>query len=460
MSKNYDVIVIGGGPGGYASAIRCVQKGGCVAIVEKDAMGGTCLNRGCIPSKVLLGSAHFLTLAKHANLMGVEIGSLKPNWEKMQARKDAIVAAFNKGLTKLVQSNKINIYEGRGIALGGGKVKVEGDEILEIAAKKIIIATGSVPVEIPQFKFDDSKIISSKEALSLHEIPESLVIIGGGAIGCEMACVYQTVGCDVTVIEALPTLLPNEDGWVGETMVKEFKKLGITSMTGAKVAGVGTSGERCKVTLENGETIDCEKVLVAVGRKAVCDEETVSNLGLKMDGSKIVVNDKMETSVPGVYSVGDVVGTTYLAHGAYAEADVAAENAMGGNETMGEYCMVPRAVYTFPEVASVGRSEKKCEELGIDIAVGKASFQSNGRSVAHNETVGEIRVIRNKENDEILGVTILGATATEMIASARALIGTKEKIADIGFPHPTVSEVLKEAWEDAYGLSVHLPPHK
>ncbi len=460
MSANYDIVIIGGGPGGYAAAIRCAQKGASVALVEKEHMGGTCLNRGCIPSKALLGSAHFLLLAKHANLMGLEIGTVKPNWTKIQARKDAIVAGFRKGVAGLVASNKVKIYQGRGIVLSADKVRIESSDVEEISVGKIIIATGSEPVEVPIFKFDGSKIISSKEALSLPEIPESMVIIGGGVIGCEMACVYATVGCRVTVVEALDTILPNEDDWVGKTLIKEFKKLGITTMVGKKVTSIDTGSSQAKVLLEGGESIDCEKVLVAVGRRATCDKETIENLSLEIQGAKIVVNEKMETSVTGVYAIGDAVGSTYLAHGAFMEAEVAADNATGGDEEMKNYHLIPRAVYTFPEVASVGRSEKKCKEMGIDVVVGSAPFRSNGRSVAHNETVGEIRVIRNRANDEIVGVTMLGATVTEMLAAARALIGTNEKITDICFAHPSVSEVLKEAWEDAYGISLHVPPKR
>jgi dihydrolipoamide dehydrogenase len=324
----------------------------------------------------------------------------------------------------------------------------------------VILATGSVPIEIGAFPFDGKTIISSTEALSLSAIPASMVIIGGGVIGCEMACVYAAVGCKVTIVEALESLLPGEDAWAGMLLAKELKKLGIESMVGQKVTGVAVSGGAAKVSLAGGQVLDAEKVLVAVGRRAVCDKETIDALGLEMEGPAIKVNAKMETSAAGVYAIGDAVGTTYLAHGAFAEAEVAAANACGGDEEMGPYYLVPRAVYTFPEVASVGRSEKKCAVLGISTYVGKANFRSNGRSVAHNEGVGEVRVIRNTADDRVVGVTMVGATVTEMLAAARALIGSKEKITEVCFPHPTVSEVLKEAWEDAYGISLHVPPRR
>lgn len=461
MAETFDVIVIGGGPGGYSAAIRCAQKGAKTAIIEKKIMGGTCLNVGCIPSKALLASAHFLIEAKHAALMGLDLqGTFTPNWPKMVARKDAIVSGFTKGVTGLIQANKIAMYNGTGIVTAPGKVSVKGDTPVELEAKSVILATGSEPVNIGAFPFDFRTIISSTEALSLPAIPQSMVIIGGGVIGCEMACIYAAVGTKVTIIEALTQLLPNEDAWIGSLLEKEFKKLGITTMANTKVTGVQAAGEGATVQLESGQSIDCEKVLVAVGRRASVDPDTVRNLGLQMKGAAIAVNEKMETSTPGVYAIGDAVGTTYLAHGAFQEAEIAAANAVGGDAKMTpeDYRLIPRAVYSFPEVGSIGYTEKKCRDLGIDIFVGKAPFRSNGRSVAHNQNVGEIRVIRDANTRKILGVNMVGAAVTEMLAAARALIGTTEPIEHICFAHPTVSEVLKEAWEDAFGISLHVPP--
>ena len=249
-----------------------------------------------------------------------------------------------------------------------------------------------------------------------------------------------------------------EDQWVGRLIEREFKKLGITAHTGQKVTSVDTTVAPARIVLENGQTIDTEKVLVSVGRRAVVDEETVQALNLQMNGPAIAVNEKLETNAPGVYAIGDAVGTTYLAHGAFAEAEVAAVNATGGDEKIADYSLIPRAVYTFPEIASVGKSEEKCIELGLDISVGRSFFKANGRSAAHNETTGEIRAIRDNSTNKIIGVTMVGAVVTEMIGTARTLIGSTEKITDISFPHPTVSEVLKEAAEDAFGLSLHNPP--
>jgi dihydrolipoamide dehydrogenase len=459
MPESYDVVVIGSGPGGYTAAVRCAQKGASVAVVEKEFIGGICLNCGCIPLKALLASAHTLLLAKHAVTMGVDITSAAPNWPKIQARKDAIVAGFSKGLTGLVQNHRVKMLKGRAVVTAPKQVKIETDDVpMEIEADKIILATGSLPIQIPAIPFDGKTIISSKEALSLQQIPKTMIIIGGGAIGCELACVYAVVGTKVTIVEALSRLIPMEDQWVGQLIARELEKLGIEALTNQKVISADKTSGLAKVALESGRTIEAEKVLVSVGRKATCDQETTERLGLEMNGPAIAVNEKLETNMSGVYAIGDVIGTTYLAHGAFAEAEVAADNATGGQAKMGDYSLIPRVVYTFPEIASVGKSEDTCRKEGLDVAVGRAFFKANGRSVGHNETIGEIRVVRNKTSDKIIGVTMVGAAVTELIAAAGALIGSTKKFTEVSFPHPTVSEVLKEAWEDAFGISLHTPP--
>jgi dihydrolipoamide dehydrogenase len=459
MAVRYNVVVIGSGPGGYAAAVRCAQKGASVAIAEKESIGGTCLNRGCIPSKALLSSAHTLLLAKHAAIMGVDISSATPNWPKIQGRKDAIVRGFRKGLAALVESHKVKIVRGRAIVTAPRQVKVETDTApMEIEADKIILATGSRPIQIPTIPFDGQTIIGSKEALELKQIPKSMIIIGGGVIGCELACLYAAVGTKVTIVEALSRLIPMEDEWVGRLIAREFKKLGIDALTNQKVASADKNSNSVKVALESGQTIEAEKVLVSVGRKAICDEQTIKGLALEMNGSAIAVNEKMETNVSGVYAIGDAVGTTYLAHGAFAEAEVAADNVTSGDVKMVDYSLIPRAVYTFPEVASVGKSEDTCRKEGLEVKVGRAFFKANGRCVGHNETVGEIRVVREKVSDRIMGATMVGAAVTELVAAARALIGSKERVTEVSFPHPTASEVLKEAWEDAFDMSLHMPP--
>ena len=391
--------------------------------------------------------------------MGIDVQSAEPNWSNIQKRKEAVVSGFRKGLTGIIKGNKIKIFEGKALVTAPGKISIEYENsTAEIEAENIILATGSKPVEIPSIPFDGKTIISSKEALSLEQIPSSIVIVGGGVIGCEMACVYTSMGTKVTIVEALSRLIPMEDEWIGKLIEREFKKLGIESLTSQKVTSVDTASLPAKVNLENGHAIEAEKVLISVGRKATVDQETIDALNLKMNGSLIAVDKKMQTNVPGVYAIGDAVGTTYLAHGAFAEAEVAATNATGGDIEMGEYNLIPRAVYTFPEIASVGKTEEKCKAESLDISIGKSFFRANGRSLAHNEIVGEIRVIKDNSTDKILGVSMVGATVTELIGAARTLIGTSEKITEISFPHPTVSEVLKEATEDAFGMSLHNLP--
>jgi len=459
MAEKFDCVVIGSGPGGYAAAIRCAQKGASVALVEKELIGGTCTNCGCIPSKALLASAHTLLKAKRAAMMGVDITSATPNWPKMQARKDAIVTGFRKGLTGLIQSNKVKILQGQAIVTAPNQIKIQTDaESIKIQADKIILATGSEPIQLSNIPFDGQTVISSKEALTLQQIPKSMVIVGGGAIGCELACVYAAVGTKVTIVEALSQLLPMEDRWVGRLIEREFKKLGIDVLTNQKVTSVEKTNGLTKATLQSGRTIEAEKVLVSVGRRPAVDKETVKTLGLQMNNLAIAVNEKMETNVPGVYAIGDVVGTTYLAHGAFAEAEVAAANATGGDEKIADYSLIPRAVYSFPEIASVGKTEEACKSEGLDVSIGASFFKANGRSAAHKETIGQIRVVKDNSTNKIIGITMVGAMVTELIAAARVLIGSTEKITEISFPHPTVSEVLAEAAEDAFGISLHNLP--
>jgi len=447
MAEKFDIVVIGAGPGGFRAAKRCAQKGASVAIIEKEFIGGTCLNRGCIPSKALLASAHILIKARRAGEFGINITSAIPDWPKIQGRKDDIVNYLRKGMTDSMRAfGKIKFIQGIATIASPNKIDVEtGSQPIEIQADKIIIATGSQPIQIPEIPFDNETVISSKEALSLPRIPKSMIIVGGGTIGCEMACVYAAMGTKITIIEAMPNLLPMEDKWVGRLLEREFKKLGIDVLAGCKAASLNKTSSPAKLVLENGRTIESEKILVSVGRRPLLDNETIQSLNLKMAGPAIEINEKTETSVPGVYAIGDVTGKTYLAHGATAQAEVAAANAAGGNEKLADYSLIPRVIYTFPEVASVGKTEEACKAEGIETSVGKAFFRANGRAAAQNETVGEIRVIRDKQSKKIVGITMAGATATELITLARMFIGTSEKTVHITFPHPTFSETLEEA---------------
>ena len=452
MAERFDVVVIGAGPGGFRAAKRCAQRGASVAVVEREYVGGTCLNWGCIPSKALLASAHILLSAKNASQLGIDIPSATPDWPKIQQRKNAIVAGFRKAMTATAEANKMRMITGRATVIARNRIEVESNGAnLDIEAGKLILATGSDSIQLPNIPFDGETVISSKEALSLPEIPKSMVIVGGGVIGCEMACVYGAMGTKVTIVEALPRLIPMEDEWVGRLLEREFKRLGIDSMTGRKVASLDKTQSPAKVVLENGQTIEAEKVLISVGRRPAVDKQTVETLKLSMNGPAIMVNERFETNVPGVYALGDVIGTTNLAHGATTEAEVATVNVMGGNERMIDYSLIPRVIFTFPEVASVGKSEEACKAAGLDVVVGKGFFKGNGRSVAYNQTAGQIRLIRDKTTNKILGVTMVGDMVTEFVVLARALIGTSERVSRITFPHPTISETLEDAIHDAFG---------
>jgi dihydrolipoamide dehydrogenase len=308
MSDRFDVVVIGAGPGGFRAAKRCAQAGASVACVEREFIGGTCLNWGCIPSKVLLSSAHALLSAKMAAQIGVDIPAATPNWPNIQQRKDAIVTGFRKGMAGSAQTSNVTMIYGNATVNTPGRVSIEtSGGSTEIEAGKIILATGSEPIELPNIPFDGEVVISSKEVLSLPEIPASLAIVGGGVIGCEMACVYAAMGTKVTIIEALPQLIPMEDEWAARLVQREFKKLGIDAVTGRKVASVDKSTDPAKVTLEDGQAIQAQKVLVSVGRRSAIDPQIVENLGLEMNRRSVSVNEKLETNVPGVYALGDLV---------------------------------------------------------------------------------------------------------------------------------------------------------
>ncbi|HON92349.1 MAG: dihydrolipoyl dehydrogenase [Phycisphaerae bacterium] len=452
MTERYDVVVIGAGPGGFRAARRCAQRGASTALVEKEFPGGTCLNWGCIPSKTLLASAHLLHRARHAGDMGIDIPSATPNWAKIQQRREAIITGTRKGMVGTLKNHGVTYIEGRAVVTAPGRVNVQSNgQNRDLEAGKIILAMGSDTIQIPTIPFDGQVVISSKEALSLAEIPQSMVIVGGGVIGCEMACAYAVFGTKITIVEALDRLLPMEDTWVSRLVEREFKGLGIEVMTARKVMGVEKSVSPAKVSLDGGQTIEAQKVLIAVGRRARVDKDVVGALGLEMNGPAIKVNKKLETSVPGVYALGDIVGTTYLAHGATAEAEIAAANATGGNEEMLDYSLVPRVVFTFPEVASVGKSEEKCQAAGMDITVGKGFYRANGRCHAENLTNGQFHAIRDNAMNEIVGISMVGDMATEFVAFARTLLGTCEPIRQITFPHPTISETMEDALHEALG---------
>jgi dihydrolipoamide dehydrogenase len=453
------VIILGGGPAGYVAAIRAAQLGGEVSVVEKDRLGGTCLNRGCIPTKALLASVEVLSSSRQGEKFGLKVGDVSPDFPAMLSRKDKIVEQLVKGVEFLFKSRKINLLKGEGKFLepkvvevtkeDGSKERLEGD--------KIIIATGSEPAKPSLFSFDGERIITSNEALNLSKIPESLLIVGAGAIGVEFASIFRELGTEVTIVEMLPQILPTEDEEVVQILEREFKKKRIKVHTGTKIEKVESLESKVASKLSSGETIESEKVLVAVGRKL--NSEGLDRIGLKIEKGKVLVNERMETNIPDLYVAGDVTGGVLLAHKASAEGIVAAENALGKTSTM-DYKVIPSCIFSHPEVASVGLSEKKAKEEGARIKVGKFPFRALGKAQALGRFEGLVKIVADAESDEILGVHIIGPQATDLIAEgalALRMEATVEDLARTIHAHPTLSEAMMEAAHALHNRAIHLP---
>ena len=463
MSKHYNIIVIGAGPGGYVAALKAGQMGASVAVVEKGHLGGTCLNVGCIPSKALLASAELMHHIQHAAEMGIDVaGQTKVNWEKIQARKDKILTGLRGGINALLKGRKVTIHKGSAKLDGPGKVVVMNDgQAEQITADKVILAVGSVPSRIPGWPTDPSIVCTSDEALHWKTLPKKLLIVGGGVIGCEFACMMQPLGVEVTIVEMMPQLLPNIDTQLAGILQKEFTKRGIKVFTGVKIESLTATGASAKATLADGQTIEVDRVLVSTGRKPNTADIGLESVGLKTDRAFVRVNDRMETSVKGYYCIGDANGRCLLAHAASAHGVVAVENALG-HET--EFTApVPNCVYTFPELGCVGMTADEARAKSIPVSVGTFPFAYFGKAMAANETEGMAKVVRNRETGKLLGVHMIGHNVTECIAAAGALLHQKVSVADVAetvFAHPTISESIKEAAEDAMQMALHLPPRK
>jgi len=463
MSKHFDIAVLGAGPGGYVAALKAAQMGATVAIVEKGHMGGTCLNVGCIPSKALLASAELLHHIHHAAEMGVDVTGAAVNWSKIQDRKDKIIQSLRGGIKGLLAARKATLYQGHATLNGPGKINIAKSDgsTEEITAGKIILAVGSVPARIPGWPTDPNMVCTSDEALHWKTLPIHLLIVGGGVIGCEFACLLQAVGVKVTIVEMLPQLLPSIEGELAQVLTKVFKARGIDIHTGVKIEALTVGGQTATATLSNGTKIVADRVLVATGRKPNTAEIGLQSVGLTTDRGFIRVNDKMETAVPGIYCIGDANGRCLLAHAASAHAIVAVENALGHATDF--TAPVPNCIYTFPEVASVGLSTEECKARNLPISTGTFPLAYLGKAMAVNDTEGFVKVIRNRETDELLGVHMIGHNVTECIASAGAMLHQKVKVHDVAetvFAHPTISEAFKEAAEDALSMGLHLPPKK
>ena len=455
----YDIIVIGSGPGGYVAAIRASQLGKKVAIVEKAELGGVCLNWGCIPTKALLKSAQVFTYCKNAAHYGVAIeGEVKPDFEKIVARSRTVADTMSKGVAFLMKKNNIDILTGFGRLAGEGRVDVEGT-LYE--ADAIILATGARPRQMPFMPIDSQHIISSKEALTLPHLPQSMIVVGSGAIGSEFACLYASLGVKVTVVEYMPQMMPLEDEEVSKAMERSFRKMRATVLTSTTVKAVRVVDGLCEVDIEGkkgAETLSAEVVLSAVGIKSNIENIGLEELGIAVERDKIVVDKHYQTSAQGVYAIGDIIATPALAHVASAEAIHCVEHICGLQPDAVDYSTIPSCVFTSPEVASVGMTEQQARDKGIEYKVGRFPFTASGKATAAGDRDGFVKLIFD-EQERLIGAHMVGATVTEMLGEptlAKRLGATAHLIAKTIHSHPTMHEGLMEASEAALGAAIHL----
>lgn len=455
----YDVIVLGSGPGGYPAAIRASQLGKKVAIVERESLGGICLNWGCIPTKALLKSAQVYEYAKHAADYGIEVNDPKQNFGSVIKRSRGVADKMNKGVTFLMKKNKIDVVMGNGKLLSPGKLEITGNDgkkqVLE--AKNIVIATGARSRELPALKIDNKKIVGYRDAMNLPTQPKSMIVVGSGAIGTEFAYFYNSMGTKVTIVEFLPRIVPVEDEEISKELEKNFKKQGITIMVNSEVVNVDTSGEgvKAKIKTADGEvTIEADILLSAVGITANLENIGLEELGIKTDKGRILVDANLQTNVPGIYAIGDCTPNQALAHKATKEGINAAEHLSGEKPEPIDYINVPGCTYCFPEIASVGYTEKAAKDAGYELKIGKFPFIASGKATAAGSTEGFVKIIYDAKYGELLGCHMIGNNVTELIAeivTARKLETTGHEILNAIHPHPTMSEAVKEATAVAYG---------
>jgi dihydrolipoamide dehydrogenase len=464
MSSKYNLIVIGSGPGGYVAAIRASQLGMKVAVVEREEVGGICLNWGCIPTKALLKSAQVFEYISHAKDYGINVKDSSVDFESMIKRSRGVAANMSKGIDFLFKKNKVDVLAGFGRLKNGKKVEVEDAKGTKTMyeADHVIIATGGRSRELPGLKIDGKKIIGYRKAMTLEKQPKSMVIVGSGAIGSEFAYFYNSIGTEVTLVEFLPNIVPVEDEEVSKQLERSYKKSGIKVMTNSEVTKVDTSGASCKVTIKTPkgeENTECDVVLSAVGVSTNLEGIGLEDLGVATDKGKVIVDDYYKTNIPGVYAIGDIVKGPALAHVASAEGIICVEKMAGQDPEPLDYGNLPGCTYCNPEIASVGYTEKAARDAGYDIKVGKFPFSASGKASAAGAKEGFVKVIFDAKYGEWLGAHMIGANVTEMIAevvAARKLETTGHEIIKTVHPHPTMSEAVMEATAAAYDEVIHL----
>ncbi|MBD3863926.1 dihydrolipoyl dehydrogenase [Olleya marilimosa] len=458
MSK-YDVIVLGSGPGGYVTAIRASQLGLKTAVIEKESLGGVCLNWGCIPTKALLKSAQVFEYLKHASDYGLYVTDYDKDFNAVVKRSRGVAEGMSKGVQFLMKKNKIDVINGFGTLKPGKKVEVDGTVY---SADHIVIATGARSRELPSLPQDGKKVIGYREAMTLPTQPKKMIVVGSGAIGVEFAYFYNSMGTEVTIVEYLPNIVPVEDIDVSKQLEKSFKKSGINVMTSAEVTKVDTSGEGVKATVKTAkgeQVLEADIILSAVGIKTNIENIGLEDVGIAVDRDKILVNDYYQTNIPGYYAIGDVTPGQALAHVASAEGILCVEKIAGMHVEALDYGNIPGCTYASPEIASVGLTEKQAKDQGYDIKVGKFPFSASGKASASGAKDGFVKVIFDAKYGEWLGCHMIGAGVTDMIAEAvlgRKLETTGHEVLKAVHPHPTMSEAVMEAVADAYDEVIHL----
>lgn len=458
---DYDLVIIGGGPGGYVAAIRAAQLNMKVALVEYDNVGGICLNWGCIPSKSLLRNAEVLNLVQHAEEFGITFDNLKYDFGQAIDRSRDVVNKLTQGVSYLLKKNKVDVITGKGVLKNSSTIEIT-DTGQNLTSKNIIIATGAKERTLPNLPIDGKIVITSREALEMRDVPPRVVIIGAGATGAEFAHIYRTYESEVTIVELQPSLIPNEDEDISKQLSIEFKKQGINILTGVKVENISTENNIANVNITNGDqisSIEAERVLIAVGISGNIEDIGLDNVGIATERGFIVVDNNMMTNVSSIYSIGDVTGKMPLAHVASAQGILAVENIAGLNPSPINYTEIPRAIYCKPQVASLGLTETQARNQGHSVKIGKFPFAASGKAIALNETSGLIKLVIDSEIGDILGAHMIGSEVSELLgelALTNLLEGTTTELGAAIHPHPTISEILKEAALDSEGEAIHI----